>query len=347
MKKASLLLAVIAVILCGTASCKTDDQPSSGDLSSFYKVVEIRKPDKTLASIGLDSENYPVLDGATSTQPIRSLIACKAFGGEYHWMETLDREMWLAPDFSKTNMSNEVIERLYEKIFINSKTHDAYLKLIRGEVDLVLVSTLPSDDELKEAQSLGVKLELCPIGMDGFVFLVNQSNPLTNLKTADIVNIYSGKVDNWQQFTGLDSPITAFTRPPNSGSQELMEKLVMKGVAISPTLKSEDSVIFSMAPLIDGVEYNENAIGYSLYYYKNTMIDKRDDRPNVKLISIDGIEPDPANIASRKYPHVFNIYAVTRQGEPKDSIPYQIKEWLTSTEGQEIITEAGYISLDQ
>ena len=345
MKKALLVLTVIA-LFCGAISCNKQAQPSSGDLSSYYKVIEIRKPDKTLASIGLDSENYPVLDGATSTQPIRSLIACKAFDGEYHWMETLDREMWLAPDFSKTNMSNEVIDELYKKIFINSKTHDAYLKLIRGEVDLVLVSTLPSDDELREAQSLGVKLELCPIGLDGFVFLVNKANPLTNLITADIVDIYNGKVDNWQQFTGTNAPITAFTRPPNSGSQELMEKLVMKGVTISPTWKSEESVIFSMAPLIDGVEYNENAIGYSLYYYKNTMIDKRDDRPNVKLISVDGIEPNPANIASGKYPHVFNIYAVTRQGEPKDSIPYQIKEWLTSTEGQEIITMAGYVSLD-
>ena len=347
MKKAFLLLTVITVIACGTVSCKTEDQLSSGDLSSYYKVVEIRKPDKTIESIGLHSENYPVLDGATSTQPIRSLIACTVFGGRYTWIETIDREMWLAPDFSQTTLSNEVIEALSKKIFVNSKTHEAYLKLIRGEVDLILVSTLPSDDELKEAQSLGVKLELCPIGLDGFVFLVNQSNPITNLKTRDIVDIYSGKVDNWQQFTGLDSPITAFTRPANSGSQELMEKLVMKGIAISPTWKAEESVILSMAPLIDGVEYNENAIGYSLYYYKNTMIDKRDDRPNVKLISIDGIEPDPANIASGKYPHIFNIYAVTRQNEPKNSIPYQIKEWLTSTEGQELITRAGYISLDK
>lgn len=34
-----------------------------------------------------------------------------------------------------------------------------------------------------------------------------------------------------------------------------------------------------------------------------------------------------------------------REDEPKNSRSYQIKEWLTSEEGQKVIKKAGYISL--
>ncbi len=86
------------------------------------------------------------------------------------------------------------------------------------------------------------------------------------------------------------------------------------------TSLKEERVIMSMAPLIEGVETDEDSIGYSLYYYKNNMIDKRTRQPNVKLISVDGIEP-------------------------KNSPSFQVKEWLTSEEGQKVIIKAGYISI--
>jgi phosphate transport system substrate-binding protein len=326
------------------------------NLSDYFTIKSIKETSKTITSIGLTMDNFPLLDGATSTQPVRSLIACEALNFECYWYEAEGREMFLKADLYKAGViSYEEQQEIRAKLEKNSKTHDAYLNLINKKNDLILVSTKPSDDELREAKKQGVKLELTPVGLDGFVFLVNQKNPIQNLNAKDIVDIYSGKIKSWTEvegadpsiwdkLTGIFSSIAAFTRPVNSGSQELMEKLVMKGVSMDKNLK-EERVIMAMAPLIEGVEENENSIGYSLYYYKNNMIDKRDRRPNVKLISVNGIEPNPENIASKKYSYVFDIYAVTREDEPKDSLSYQIKEWLTSKEGQEIIKKAGYVSL--
>ncbi len=334
----------------GTTTAAT---ATAGDLLSYYIIKETKAADMSLKSIGLTVDNFPVIDGATATQPIRSLIAAASFGAEYGWHESIEKEMFIYADLRNTVLTEAEQQQLRAKFDRNAKTHDAYLDLIHGHNDLILVATKPSDDELKEAKNAGVKLELVPIGLDGFIFLVNIENPIKNLNTPDIVDIYSGKMKNWKRFIGQDWPIMAFTRQPNSGSQELMEKLVMKGVATDPTLKLEQSVIFSMSLLIEGVDLNKEAIGYSLYYYKNTMIDKtlmfpypdREEPVGTKVIAVDGIEPSPKSIASHQYPYVFNIYAVTRSDQPKDSTAYRIKEWLTSREGQEIIVKAGYIGL--
>jgi len=336
-----------------TPTPKPAANPSSNE--NLLSIEPTKAVDTSIKSLGLTMDNYPLLDGATSTQPIRMLIACEAFDIPCKWYETESREMFLRADFYSAGITEyKETEKISAKIEKNSKTHEAYLSLIKDEADLILVSTRLSDDELKEAEKLGVKLDLLPVGLDGFIFLVNEKNPIKNLSTNEIVGIYSGKIKSWNdiagidpslwdEFTGTFSSIKAFTRPVNSGSQELMEKLVMKGIAMAPSLKEE--VIAFMSPLIDGVEVNANSIGYSLYYYKNNMIDKREYRSRVKLVAVDGIEPNPENIASKAYPYVFNIYAVTREDEPKNSPAYRIKEWLVTKEGQEIIKKAGYVGL--
>jgi phosphate transport system substrate-binding protein len=318
------------------------DEPVSG-----YTVKDIRKTNAKIADIGLTPDNFPALDGATASQPIRSLIGCAAFGGDCsYWYETPTREMFLDPIFYKTGLTDEDQVKINSKIQQNSKTHDAYMKLIGKGIDLILVSTPPSAEELKVAKDSGVKIELTPIGLDGFVFLVNEKNSIPNLNTADLIDIYAGKAKNWKPYSGVNAPIKPFVREANSGSQELMEHLVMKEIPIDKNL-AEESVIISMTNLIKGVEEEENSIGYSLFYYKNNMIDKRDLRPGVRLIAVDGIEPTAQSIASKTYPYVFNIFAATRLDEPKDSKAYLIKEWLTGLEGQELIAKAGYVKLSE
>jgi phosphate transport system substrate-binding protein len=337
----ALLIATIITISGTSLSCSP---------AVPYLIKEIRAANKTIASLGLTAENFPVLDGATSTQPVRGLIAAAAFGGKEMFLEVSNREMFAYADLSGTGLTREQQETVQQKYGRNSKTHDAYLRIINGTADLILVSTLPSEDEAREAKKAGIELELFPIGLDGFIFLVNENNPVTNLTTGDIVNIYRCGIQNWRELGGPDAPIIAFTRQPNSGSQELMEKLVMKNEPLPTSLRIETEN--SMAGLVDAVEFNDKSIGFTHYYYKVTMIDhsekyvingKRLFSP-AKIISINGFEPGLETIASGKYPYIFNIYAVTRTNQPKDSKAYQIKEWLTGPEGQALVEKAGYVT---
>lgn len=303
-----------------------------------------------LDKLHLNVDNFPVIDGATATQPIRGLLLSRALKIGYEWQMEQSKEMFIYPnyydDYFLLKSDGSVNYDLYEQVSsknLNSKTHEAYLSLINIKVDLILNATEPSKDEKAEADKHNVKLELTPIALDGFVFLINSDNPINNLTTQNLKDIYTGKITNWKQLGGLDMKIEPLLRQKNSGSQELMEKIFMKGQPI----KDFPVEIISMMELVEGVDSNKAAIGYSLYYYKNAMVDRLDTNPLVKIISVDGVSPDTGTISRKKYPYVFNIYAVTRSDQDKNSLVYKIKQWLVTSEGQDLVKEAGYSPLNK
>ncbi len=89
------------------------------------------------------------------------------------------------------------------------------------------------------------------------------------------------------------------------------------------------------------IEWNgvQPALGYSYRYYATTMYANED----VKLLSINGIEPSTENIQNGSYPFVGDFYAVTN-GEPEGNTKLLI-EWILSEQGQELIEQTGYTPL--
>ena len=83
-----------------------------------------------------------------------------------------------------------------------------------------------------------------------------------------------------------------------------------------------------------------NAIGYSFRYYATGM--KKNE--NIKLLSIDGIEPAKENIRSGSYPFTVSVYIITRE-DVKNPELEKLIEWFLGSEGQELIENVGYVSL--
>ena len=255
-------------------------------------------------------DDYPRIDGSTATLPLAE--AFKA-------------------DFTDTE-----IEKVDVK---HSKTHNAYVNLINGDTDLILV-TYPSQDEIDLASNEGVELEIVPIVKEAFVFFVNKENPVENLSLEQIQKIYSGEITNWNQVGGADASILAYQRPENSGSQSGMLELVMKGKKLAtPTT---ETVAQSMADIIDVIsDYNnkDSAIGYSYYYYATKMYTS----DTMKLLSINGNAPTYDNIKNDIYDIQTAYYAVIRKNEAKDSNTRKLLNAMKSERGQNVAKEAGYV----
>lgn len=270
--------------------------------------VEIIEP-KT-EEILFSEENYPRIDGATVTQPL-----AEAF---------------------KANFTGTTINDIDIK---HSKTENAYINLINGNVDLILV-TYPSEQEAKFAEIQGVELEIVPIAKDAFVFFVNKDNPIENLTLNQIRNIYSGKIKNWKDVAGIDSNIIAFQRPKNSDSQTGMLKHVMQGLKVmEPPKETISQDVADIIDVISDYDNKENAIGYSYYYYATTMYTNN----AMKLLSIDGIEPTYDNIKTGLYDLQTTYYAVIRKNEFQNSNTRKLLDAMISEKGQNIAKEAGYV----
>ncbi len=264
-------------------------------------------------------ENYPKVDASLATQPLTNAFI-KYFTGE-------------------ENITDEYLDY--------TNTHPGYLRLIDGEVDLIVV-TEPSEEELEYAKEKNVELEVIPVVREGFVFYVNHNNPVSNLSLEQIQDIYSGKIKNWKEVGGEDEEIRAFQRPENSGSQTGMLSLVMKDKKLM-TPPKEDLVetMFDIVDLVSSYDNGLNSIGYSYYYYATTMFDTIDSEiaDRIKLLAIDGVSPNNQTIKAEEYPLETAYYIVIRKNEPEGSNTRKLVNAMLSDEGQRVAEGAGYVGV--
>ena len=222
------------------------------------------------------------------------------------------------------------------------KSAKVYASLINKEKDLIFVSE-PSDDILRQAKEANVEFDMTGIGKDGFVFIVNKDNPVNSLTIEQLQKIYTGEITNWSQVGGNNEEIVAYQREQNSGSQNLMEKMVMKGIKMKTA--PSGLMIASMEGLIDsvakGYDNSKASIGYSIYLYAKEQYVK----DNIKFLSIDGVYPSDETIANGTYPLSKIVYAVTRKDVPQDSSVRKLTKWLLTDEGQKVVVAGGYSRL--
>jgi phosphate transport system substrate-binding protein len=257
-------------------------------------------------------ENFPRMDGSTSTIPLGQAVACVLLGEQ----------------------RNDVAD-----LALFNKTTQSFRNLMNGECDILIVAE-PNADVYEELTQAGFEYEKTPIATDALVFIVNATNPVSNLTTAQVQNIYAGGITNWSKVGGDDVEIRAFQRNADAGSQALMEKLVMKGLEMMTP--PEGYTVGEMEGLISAVKSfdgSAQAIGYTVYYYAEDMKMAE----GLKILSIDGVEPNDETIASGAYPFLNPYYAVIAADEPEDSPARILYNWLLSPEGQNLIKTEGYV----
>ena len=258
------------------------------------------------------TENLPRIDGAAALFPVYSAFVNAVY-----------------PNTTK----------LHDGIFEYNNTPDGYRLLAEKETD-IFIGVYPSDEQRAYAEENQTTFEYTPIGTEAFVFFVHKDNPITNLTTEQIKDIYSGKITNWKDVGGKNEKIAAFQRNEDSGSQSMLKRFMGDTpIADAPTEMVNDL----MAGIIEQVaDYKSktNSIGFSFRYYVEGIIKN----PDIKMISIDGAAPTSENIRNGSYPILTPIYAVTYK-ENQNSNVDKLLEWILSDEGQYIINETGYVGI--
>lgn len=271
-------------------------------------------PDPQVSRPSFTRDDLPRLDGSTSTVPLALAVCAEVLG--------------------------ESREEVQDLVHFN-KTTTAYFNLLEGNADLLIVGEA-NDEVMARKKELNFEWEKQPFATDAFVFVVNEDNPVDSITVEQARDIYSGKITNWKELGGEDRPITALQRNEGAGSQTLMEKLVMQGAPMveAPT----EYIVTTMGQLMEAVKSfdgSPGAIGYSVYYYAEEMKMAQ----GLKLLKLEGVEPNPDTIRSETYPLVNPKYVVIPAGEPKGAPNKVLFDWLLSEDGQTLIAKEGYVSI--
>lgn len=307
-KTLSMILAIFLIAMLVFTGCTpTQDNPQNDEQNDNQDVVQ-------QASLQLSLEEYPRMDGSTANLPMMAEIMSQVCG------ITLEEA---------------------EELTTCTKTSRAWEQIANGNADILLVYEA-AEDTKAYLETVGTELEVTPVGRDALVFINNEQNPVDNLTQAQLIDIYTGKVTNWNEVGGEDLDIIPYQRVATSGSQSLFMKLLMKDIV--PMDAPMELRPAEMGMLIDELaRYNNegNALGYSVFYYANYMYQQ----PGLRMIAVDGVQPSDETIADGSYPLLNEYYVVIRADEPEDSPARLLRDWILSDEGSAAIVKAGYIPM--
>ena len=179
--------------------------------------------------------------------------------------------------------------------------------------------TLP---ELDKSEMHGV---LHPVAWDALAIIVHKSNPVKNLTSEQVKEIYKGTITNWKQVGGKNAPIDLYVRDGKiSGVGYAIRQYLFEN---SDEEFLNDHVVKSSGPLEKAVEKLPNAIGITGV----SSARKRD----VKIIGFDGKEPTYENVKSGNYGLYRPLYIVT---SPSPSHAVQsFVDFAQSPDGQEVL----------
>ena len=314
---------IVSALIFGVAlnSCDKNDQKVEEEIVGIEDIT---------------LENYPKVDGSTSSSVLNVMVACKLLGLSYEWYNMLGLGEWnLSPVWE--GISEEYKSDFWEHVK-TSQTHGAFMNLINGEVDIILTHRTISPDEKAHAITKGVTLIETPIALDAFVFIVNNNNKVNSLTIEQIQQIYTGDLTNWAQVGGNNADINVFTRPRNSGSEEIFRTLVMNG--LEPASFPEEP-INPMAGVFREVRTDANGICYTFNNYKDMRARVPDSE--VPKIAINNIFPDNNTIRNRTYPFISEVHVAIRSDLNHNSMAYKLYEWLQTETVKPILTECGFI----
>lgn len=282
------------------------------DIQAYLPFEENSKIVKTDSKTLKLTENLPRIDGAAALFPVYSAFVNAVY-----------------PNTTK----------LHDGIFEYNNTPDGYRLLAEKETD-IFIGVYPSDEQRAYAEENQTTFEYTPIGTEAFVFFVHKDNPITNLTTEQIKDIYSGKITNWKDVGGKNEKIAAFQRNEGSGSQSMLKRFMGDTPITDAPTEMVNDLMAGIIEQVADYKSKTNSIGFSFRYYVEEIIKN----PDIKMISIDGAAPTSENIRNGSYPILTPIYAVTYKENQNGNVD-KLLEWILSDEGQYIINETGYVGI--
>lgn len=193
---------------------------------------------------------------------------------------------------------------------------------------------MASRDLKKEETEKYPELQEHQIAIDGIAIITHKTNPISSLTLDQVKAIYNGNVTNWKDVGGSDAEIIVIGRDSASGTREFFHEKIMNKEDFAQTQLEKNS----NGAVRQSVEQTPAAIGYVGLGYIDENI-------HAVPILVDGkaIVPSIESVEDGSYPVARPLNLLTN-GEPEGIISEFIG-FISSPEGQKIVTEEGFVPI--
>ena len=208
--------------------------------------------------------------------------------------------------------------------------------LINGTTEICQSSrSMKEDEKLKlrdRYQTMGVEI---PVAKDGLSIYVHEANPVKELTTQQLRDIYLGTITNWKAVGGPDATIILYGRENSSGTYGYFKEHVLGGKDFSERVQT----LPGTAAVVNAIAKDPNGIGYGGAAYSKGVRDiamKKD-------ATSAAVPPNAATVHDGSYPLSRYLYFYLRKKPAGDAGLFV--SWVLSPEGQKLASDVGYFPL--
>jgi phosphate transport system substrate-binding protein len=215
------------------------------------------------------------------------------------------------------------------------------------------------DEEYQKAQQRGFKLKEIAVAIDGIAIAVHPNLQVPGLTLAQIKDIYTGKLTNWQQVNGPNLPITPYSRRlEEGGTIEFFDQNIMGGKKFAANVKfiptttqalrevaiNPGGIYYGSAPeLVGQCSVKPLPLGRKLDQlippYKQPFVPLQNCPQQRNQINA-------AAFKSGEYPITRQLFVIIKQNGQSDQLAGEAyANWLLTSQGQELIAKAGFVRI--
>jgi len=166
-----------------------------------------------------------------------------------------------------------------------------------------------------------------------FSVIVNPKAGVTNLTTAQVRDIFSGKDTNWSQVGGANQAITLVERKPGSGTRLSFDKIIMQGTNESATPASTQD---STQLVLSGVAGPPGGVSYLAASSADATVTK---------VSLDGVAPSGDNVKAGTYKYFSHEHMYTKTAPASPLVEAFINFMVAADFQSTTVTQLGFLPL--
>jgi len=240
-------------------------------------------------------------------------------------------------------------EELYPDAHVSlevAHAREAIARLFNDTIKVIVSSRPLNTEERQVAQKANLQFSEYKIAIDAIAIIVNNSNPVTQLRTTELDSIFTGKIDRWRGPGGASkaSPIELCLPSRNSGTFEVFAAKVLKGEDVA----KPEAVTATSPDMMQFVSSHPAAIGM----IGLNWLDSNETRVKVLELS-DPFAPDSLGIRGKYFKplqaYVYQgYYPLTRDiiiysKADLYSVGIGFVSFVTSAPGQKIVLNSGLV----